>query len=100
MQVETPYNTRKWRGLSRSGTCAVGELLGTECSGRLHLHHVHPLQAGGDQFGRTVPVCEKHHPSLEALARRVWGEPEWKHCTHTHPYPGGREECERRLNAA
>jgi len=99
MHEQTPYNTRKWRSLSRDGICAVGELLGTECFGPLHLHHVRPLQAGGDQFGNTVLVCERHHPSLEALARRVWKQQEWKRCPHVHRTREARESCERRLNA-
>lgn len=70
-----------------------------ECSGPVHLHHVHPLSAGGDAFGRTVEVCRRHHPMLEALARRVYGEPEWKTCPHQHRTREAREACERRLNA-
>lgn len=94
----TPYNTTRWRDLPRNGFCEVGTLLGTECEGPLHRHHVHPLSAGGEQFGRTVLVCLRHHPSLEALARRVWGEREWKTCPHPHRTREAREACERRLN--
>ena len=101
MSTQVPYNTTRWRELPRSGSCEVGRLLGTECSDDLHLHHVHPLAAGGDPFGPTVLICSKHHPSLEALARRVYNEPERKQCPHppgAHRYPGSREACERRLN--
>lgn len=94
----TPYNTSKWRSLPRDGVCAVGELLGAECEGKLALHHVHPLSAGGDDFGQTVLVCARHHPMLEALARRVYGQQEWKTCKHHHTSRASREACERRLN--
>jgi hypothetical protein len=76
-------------------TCALAELLPDECGDTLHRHHVMPISAGGDPDGPTVWVCERHHPRLEHLARRVL---RWKRCTHYHPYPGGRDACERRLN--
>ena len=76
-------------------TCALAELLPDECGDTLHRHHVMPISAGGDPDGPTVWLCERHHPMLESLARRVL---RWKRCTHFHPYPAGREACERRLN--
>lgn len=99
MEIQTPYNTARWRSLPRKGVCEVGQLLGTDCEGPLHRHHVQPLSAGGDAFGRTVLVCLHHHPSLEALARRVWHEPQWKTCPHHHRSKEAREACERRLNS-
>lgn len=99
MSTQTPYNTTRWRDLPRNGFCEVGRLLGTECDdGPLHRHHVQPLSAGGEDFGRTVLVCKRHHPSLEALARRVWNEPKWKTCPHHHTTRESREACERKLN--
>ena len=79
-------------------TCALAELLPDECGDTLHRHHVMPISAGGDPDGPTVWVCDRHHPRLEMLARRVLG---WKRCPHkpgTHRYPGAKEQCERRLN--
>ena len=54
-----------------------------------------PISAGGDPDGPTVWVCERHHPMLESLARRIL---KWKRCTHAHRYPGAREACEQKLN--
>lgn len=89
------YNRASWRSRDRDGTCAVSALVGGSCSGPLHLHHVTPLSAGGDFDGPTVLVCARHHPMVEALARRSHRE---RRCPHNHPYPGAREACERRLN--
>ena len=89
------YNSRAWRDLPRDGTCAVSALVGGACSGPLHLHHVTPLALGGDFDSDTVLVCARHHPMVEALARRVHRR---RRCTHRHFYPGARAECERRLN--
>lgn len=99
MPTTAPYYTRHWRSLPRE-RCAAAELLGGECAGLIHRHHLHPISLGGDPDGETVEVCQRHHPSLEALARKLHGLPEWKHCNHVHPYPGAREACERRLNRA
>jgi len=80
--------------------CALAELLPDECSPGIDRHHVFPISAGGDPDGPTVPVCDRHHPILESMARRVLGGP--RRCPHppgTHRYPDGREACERRLNA-
>ena len=76
-------------------SCALSELLPDQCSPVLHSHHVTPISAGGEIDGHQVWVCSKHHPSLEALARRVLN---WRSCTHEHRYPGAREACEARLN--
>jgi hypothetical protein len=81
--------------LAATHVCAFSELLPDECGERLHRHHVMPISAGGNPDGPTVWLCDRHHPMLESLVRRVL---RWKHCTHAHPYPGGREACERRLN--
>ncbi len=99
MSIAPVYQTASWRGLPRS-SCAIHELLGTECGGSIARHHVRPLSAGGDPDGRTVQVCARHHPSLEALARRVWRERVWKTCPHHHQTRESREACERKLNLA
>jgi hypothetical protein len=97
----TLYHTPRWLALDRSGPCAVAELLGGECAGPIHRHHVHPVSLDGDPEGMTVQVCRKHHPMLEALARKIYGDPPgWKRCPHPHRTRAAREQCERRLNGA
>ena len=91
-----PYDTAAWRRLPRE-TCAVAELFGTECAGPIALHHVRPLRFGGIEE-RTVSCCARHHPALEALARRVHGQRELRRCRHRHVTREARIECERRLN--
>src|SRR5262245_16573029 len=93
------YDTAAWRKLSRSGPCAVAELLGGECHGPISRHHVHSMSLGGDPEGETIMVCKRHHPMLEALARKIHGTPQWKRCPHHHRTADARAACERRLNA-
>ena len=76
----------------------VADLFGPgvgECKGYIHRHHVDP----SDPDSRTIEVCNAHHQRLHAALRALEGSQKaWKRCTHSHPYPGGREACERRLN--
>ena len=91
------YNTQRWRDLPRN-YCAVHELFGPAvgpCRGLIHHHHVDPT----DPDSRTVQVCNGHHGRLHGLLTRLDAGPA-RRCTHRHPYPGGREACERRLNRA
>jgi len=91
----TEYDKQSWRDLPRDGECIVAFLFGDsagECHGRIDRHHVDPPHP------RSVQCCARHHPMLEAARRSLLKKPERKRCTHFHPYPGGREECERRLN--
>lgn len=90
------YNRRAWRELPRD-YCIVEHLLGDlvgPCQGLIHHHHVDPA----DPDSRTVQVCNRHHGRVHGLLRGL--ERPRKRCSHRHPYPGGREACERRLNAA
>lgn len=90
------YNTRAWRELPRDH-CVVDLLLGGAagpCRGLIGHHHVDDT----DPDSRTVQVCNSHHQKLQAALRSLKRQPEWKRCTHHHPYPGGKAECERRLN--
>jgi hypothetical protein len=92
------YDTRAWRALPREGVCAVHTLTGDACKGSLAYHHVQPVARGGED-GPLVLLCARHHPVVEALARRLSG---WKRCPHrpgTHRYPGAKEACERSLNS-
>lgn len=91
------YSSREWRDLPRDGECVVAFLFGLRagrCSGPIHRHHVDPPDE------RSVQVCRRHHPKLEAALRHLDDGPAWRRCTHEHRYPGAREACERRLNAA
>ena len=92
------YDKRSFRNLPRE-RCVVAEFFGPvveECQGYIHLHHVDPSDPGS----KTLEVCNRHHQHLHKVLRALAGGPEraWKRCTHHHPYPGGKEECERRLN--
>lgn len=78
--------------------CAAADLLPTPCAGPLHRHHVYPISRGGDELGRTVILCARHHPSVEAIARRLL-EPRPRRCPHRHRTREAREACERRLSA-
>jgi hypothetical protein len=99
MSTETPYFRQSWRELPRT-RCVAAELLGGECAGPIERHHVVPMSLGGPADGETIEVCKRHHPMIEALARKIHGLPEWKRCPHQHRTRESREACERRLNAA
>lgn len=92
------YDTAEFRALPRE-RCVVHDLIGGECAGPIGRHHVWPIELGGDPRGRTIESCARHHPMLEALARRVYSIPEYRRCPHVHPTLEGRLACERRLNA-
>ena len=97
------YNTRAWRDLPRDGECAAAYLFGSAagpCSGLIHRHHVDPE----DPASRTYEACAGHHPVIESFLRRLRERADRlegrRRCRHEHRYPGAREACERRLNAA
>lgn len=90
------------RVLARDGRrCTVGRLLGGPCHPTLHVHHVVPVSEGGAEFDfdNAITACARHHPMLEALRRKILAARETPppRCRHRHPYPQGREECERRM---
>lgn len=103
------YSTLKWRAARRaaiardSGSCTVARLLGGKCSGGTpHVHHIHPVEEGGDPFAldNLGTVCASHHPAWEALRRSLLkaAMPEREiRCTHRHRSREAREICERRL---
>jgi hypothetical protein len=93
------YDTVAFRALPRE-RCIVHELFGADCAGAIARHHVHPVSLGGPEDGPTVECCARHHTMLEALARRVYGVPEYRRCPHAHRTQEGRLACEQRLNAA
>jgi 5-methylcytosine-specific restriction endonuclease McrA len=83
--------------------CTVSRLLGGECRGRLHVHHIEPRSEGGtDDEDNLATVCARHHAIWERLRQRVlYARPTaWKRCRHEHRTRESREECERRLNRA
>lgn len=97
------YDSQRWRELPRT-QCVAELLFGTaagECGGLIGRHHVDK----DDPESRTIELCQVHHPMIEAVLDRLLDrkplEPRraWRTCTHRHPYPGGKEACERRMNA-
>lgn len=98
--MTVPVEIRE-RVLVRDGFRCSGRFLGGECSAVLDIHHILPREEGGsDDDSNLLTLCHRHHPMLEALRRAILKRraPRWKHCHHKHPYPGGKEACERRLN--
>lgn len=101
------YHSPEWRAVAalaieRDGRrCTVSRLLGGSCSPRLHAHH---LDRAGDPLDvdNVATACDRHHPRWEAVRRAVVERrpPRRRRCPHQHRYPGAREACERRLNAA
>lgn len=99
------YDNTRWRStreevLTRDGSCTYSRLLGGECSGPLHVHHLDPAHYDPFDPEGLIAICEFHHPKLEAIRRALMSARGWKRCTHEHRYPGAREACERRLNQA
>ena len=84
------YDRASWRQLPRSGECAGLSLFGGACSGDLHLHHISQDESD------LMLLCARHHSILHRA--REWAGPKRRRCTHRHPYPEGKEACERRLN--
>ncbi len=101
------YSTLHWRTVAararkRDGNrCTVARLLGGDCHGRLHVHHIVPVSEGGPEFDleNLGTVCASHHPFWESLRRvlvRRLTTPMPK-CGHWHASREAREICERRL---
>jgi hypothetical protein len=61
------------RVLKRDGfRCTVSRLLGGECRGNLHVHHIVPRAEGGTDEGDNLgTACSRHHPRWEALRRAL-----------------------------
>lgn len=106
------YSTLLWRAvrrraLARDGSlCTVQRLLGGDCSGARHVHHVRPAEDYPElalDLDNLASVCSAHHPVWEALRRRLLAgleadEPKGPpRCTHWHPSEDARAICERRL---
>lgn len=106
--MESIYDTLRWRAtraraLRRdANSCTVSRLLGGDCSGVLHAHHIVPVAEGGAPFDldNVGTVCASHHPAWEALRRTLVSrrrEPDPPRCPHEHRTREARELCERRL---
>lgn len=104
---ETIYTSLLWRTVSsraraRDGNrCTVARLIGGDCGGVLHGHHIVPVSEGGAAFDldNVGTVCAVHHPTWEALRRRLVEVRERRRirCRHQHRSREAREQCERRL---
>jgi hypothetical protein len=104
------YDTLHWRELRARALardcsrCTVSRLLGGECSGVLHVHHIEPADerpALAFELDNLATACAGHHARWEALRRALVRERRrgYRRCPHPHPTRAGREACERRLNA-
>lgn len=101
------YSSLRWRAarsraLARDGhRCTVSRLLGGECTGRLHVHHIVAVSEGGEEFdlANLGTACAAHHPLWESLrrvlVRRLTAEA--PRCPHHHASAEARRICERRL---
>lgn len=110
------YSTLRWQAvraaaLKRDGnSCTVGWLLGGQCSeGSLHVHHIIPVEDGGDPYEleNLGTTCAAHHPQWEALRRLVVSkllardeEVDHGRCPHKHASAEARAICERRRSRA
>lgn len=97
------YSTPEWRALServkeRDGhRCTVARLIGGQCGGLLHAHHIESLTDRPDlglKIDNCASVCAVHHPKWERIRRLLSKEPKVPACRHRHPYRSGREQCE------
>jgi hypothetical protein len=104
------YNSPEWhaaRTLARKrdgNRCSVARLLGGDCSARLDVHHLQPLDERPDlalDLDNLLTVCASHHPTLEACARllRIIRLIDMPPCGHRHPYRQGRIDCDNKRRA-
>jgi 5-methylcytosine-specific restriction protein A len=104
------YSSQPWisvreRVLARDGSrCSVSRLLGGDCGGVPHVHHLQARSERPDlalDEDNLLTVCASHHPTLEAVRRllRVIRLVDLPPCPHRHPYAEGRRQCERRRRA-
>ena len=103
------YDTALWRivrrrVLARDGNaCTVSRLLGGDCHGTLHVHHLIPVSEGGARFddANLITACASHHPQLEAVRRHVlarrFARESMPRCNHEHRTAEARAICERRM---
>ena len=97
------YDSQEWHDvrefvLARDGKCVYALLLGEDCAGPLHVHHLNPDVFDPYDPSGLVTICERHHPKLESIRRALLKVRGWKRCNHLHRSRESREQCERRLN--
>jgi hypothetical protein len=107
MDKQNLYSQLRWhavaaRARSRDGNrCTVSRLLGGECTGRLHVHHIVAVSEGGALYDleNLGTACAAHHPLWESLrrvlVRKLTAEP--PRCPHHHASADARRLCEARL---
>lgn len=90
--------------LARDGQrCSLARLFGGACHGIIDVHHLQPVNEGGDPYAldNCLSVCHRHHPMLEAMRRYVMRKRAVPPCRHAHRYDHARRECaERRARMA
>lgn len=101
------YQSNEWRSLRArrllldNERCTVARLLGGECRGVLHVHHIATVAEHPElrlDIDNTGTACAAHHATWEAIARtlRLLRVIDLPPCRHNHRYDIGREECRRR----
>src|SRR3954464_5678551 len=107
MEHANLYSSLHWRASaararSRDGhRCTVSRLLGGECTGRLHVHHIVAVNEGGDLYDleNLGTACAAHHPLWESLrrvlVRRLMAPV--PRCPHHHRSAEARKICEARM---
>ena len=104
----TLYSTALWRLVAQKAKrrdrsrCTVARLLGGDCRGLLHVHHIVPVSEGGAALAldNLATVCASHHPKWESLRRAIMrqrGEVMQIRCPHSHRSLEARLLCEARL---
>jgi 5-methylcytosine-specific restriction endonuclease McrA len=105
--MKRTYATSLWRETARAARqrdgsrCTYSRLLGGECRGTLHVHHIVRPEDGGARYDldNLGTVCAAHHPRWEALRRELARRraPDPPRCPHTHRTREARRLCEARL---
>jgi hypothetical protein len=107
MATPNLYSTLRWqtvaaRARRRDGNrCTVSRLLGGDCTGTLHVHHIVAVSEGGAEFDleNLGTACSAHHPLWESLrrvlVRRLMAPA--PRCPHHHRSAEARRLCEARL---
>jgi hypothetical protein len=105
--VKSIYDTLQWqvarkRALVRDQKrCTVSRLLGGDCTGRLHVHHIVAVSEGGAlyELENLGTACAAHHPFWESLRRVLVRKltAEAPRCPHHHASAEARRLCETRL---
>lgn len=100
---ESFYKSPEWRALrarvlARDGSrCTVAQLLGGECRGSLHVHHLDRAEERRLDPDNCGTACASHHPKWEAVRRAIMVQRRpLPPCRHTHRYAHAQRECDAR----